>query len=305
MKTILEARDLCKTYIVDKRQNNVLKNINFSVKEGEMVAIMGPSGSGKSTLLYTVSGMDDATGGDVFFEDKNIAKLNGNELAALRLDEMGFIFQQMYMMKNLTILDNIVLPAMQSKKTKETKKEKMQRGEALMRKLGIIEIADNDINEVSGGQLQRACICRSMINKPRLLFADEPTGALNRTSSDEVMEDMTDCLVKGDKERVIEVLQNIMENAIKYGDGRQITIAFSEEEDCRLVSVVNTGSSIPEVELVHIFDSFYRGSNADHVRGSGLGLYICRSLMHRMDGEVFAEQSEDGFLVTVVIRKAG
>ena len=128
MKTILEARDLCKTYIVDKRQNNVLKNINFSVKEGEMVAIMGPSGSGKSTLLYTVSGMDDATGGDVFFEDKNIAKLDGNELAALRLDEMGFIFQQMYMMKNLTILDNIVLPAMQSKKTKETKKEKMQRG---------------------------------------------------------------------------------------------------------------------------------------------------------------------------------
>ena len=305
MKTILEARDLCKTYIVDKRQNNVLKNINFSVKEGEMVAIMGPSGSGKSTLLYTVSGMDDATGGDVFFEDKNIAKLNGNELAALRLDEMGFIFQQMYMMKNLTILDNIVLPAMQSKKTKETKKEKMQRGETLMRKLGIIEIADNDINEVSGGQLQRACICRSMINKPRLLFADEPTGALNRTSSDEVMEDMTDCLVKGDKERVIEVLQNIMENAIKYGDGRQITIAFSEEEDCRLVSVVNTGSSIPESELVHVFDSFYRGSNADHVRGSGLGLYICRSLMHRMDGEVFAEQSEDGFLVTVVIRKAG
>ena len=305
MKTILEARDLCKTYIVDKRQNNVLKNINFSVKEGEMVAIMGPSGSGKSTLLYTVSGMDDATGGDVFFEDKNIAKLNGNELAALRLDEMGFIFQQMYMMKNLTILDNIVLPAMQSKKTKETKKEKMQRGEALTRKLGIIEIADNDINEVSGGQLQRACICRSMINKPRLLFADEPTGALNRTSSDEVMEGMTDCLVKGDKERVIEVLQNIMENAIKYGDGRQITIAFSEEEDCRLVSVVNTGSSIPEAELVHIFDSFYRGSNADHVKGSGLGLYICRGLMHRMDGEVFAEQSEDGFLVTVVIRKAG
>ena len=305
MKTILEARDLCKTYIVDKRQNNVLKNINFSVKEGEMVAIMGPSGSGKSTLLYTVSGMDDATGGDVFFEDKNIAKLNGNELAALRLDEMGFIFQQMYMMKNLTILDNIVLPAMQSKKTKETKKEKVQRGETLMRKLGIIEIADNDINEVSGGQLQRACICRSMINKPRLLFADEPTGALNRTSSDEVMEGMTDCLVKGDKERVIEVLLNIMANAIKYGDGRQLTIAFSEEEDCRLVSVVNTGSSIPEAELVHIFDSFYRGSNADHVKGSGLGLYICRSLMHRMDGEVFAEQSEDGFLVTVVIRKAG
>ena len=190
MKTILEARDLCKTYIVDKRQNNVLKNINFSVKEGEMVAIMGPSGSGKSTLLYTVSGMDDATGGDVFFEDKNIAKLNGNELAALRLDEMGFIFQQMYMMKNLTILDNIVLPAAESKKSKESREEKQERGEQLMRKMGIIDIADNDINEVSGGQLQRACICRSMMNRPKLLFADEPTGALNRTSSNEVMDEL-------------------------------------------------------------------------------------------------------------------
>ena len=190
MKTILEARDLCKTYIVDKRQNNVLKNINFSVKEGEMVGIMGPSGSGKSTLLYTVSGMDDATGGDVFFEDKNIAKLNGNELAALRLDEMGFIFQQMYMMKNLTILDNIVLPAAESKKSRESRQEKQERGEQLMRKMGIIEIADNDINEVSGGQLQRACICRSMMNCPKLLFADEPTGALNRTSSNEVMDEL-------------------------------------------------------------------------------------------------------------------
>ena len=187
---ILEVKDLCKTYIVNKRQNNVLKNVNFTVREGEMVAIMGPSGSGKSTLLYTVSGMDDATSGSVLFDGKDITKIKSHELANLRLDEMGFIFQQMYMMKNLTILDNIVLPAMESKKGKETKKEKIQRGEGLMRKLGIIEVADNDINEVSGGQLQRACICRSMINKPKVLFADEPTGALNRTASNEVMEEL-------------------------------------------------------------------------------------------------------------------
>lgn len=190
MNIILEVNNLCKTYIANKRQNNVLKNVNFSVKKGEMIAIMGPSGSGKSTLLYTVSGMDNITAGSVRFCGKDISKMNAKKIAELRLDEMGFIFQQMYMMKNLTVLDNIVLPALQSAKNTLSKKEKIEYGKELMRKLGIIEIADNDINEVSGGQLQRACICRSMINHPNLIFADEPTGALNRTTSEEVMEEL-------------------------------------------------------------------------------------------------------------------
>lgn len=196
MGHLLEVKDICKTYVIDKRQNNVLRNVEFIVNDGEMVAIMGPSGSGKSTLLYSVSGMDNPTSGTVIFDGTDITKLKDKDLAELRLDEMGFIFQQMYMMKNLTILDNIVLPAIQSKKIKETRKEKMERGEELMRKLGIIEVADNDINEVSGGQLQRAAICRSIINKPKLLFADEPTGALNRTAASEVMDE----LVKLNKE---------------------------------------------------------------------------------------------------------
>ncbi|MBO5164654.1 MAG: ABC transporter ATP-binding protein [Ruminococcus sp.] len=191
MNKVLIANDLCKTYIVNKRQNNVLKNVNFSIDEGEMVAVMGPSGSGKSTLLYAVSGMDSITAGEVQFCGRNLSELKEKELADLRLDEMGFIFQQMYMLKNLTVLDNIILPACQSEKRKETRKETVQRGETLMRKLGIIDIADNDITEVSGGQLQRACICRSMINDPKIIFADEPTGALNRTSSNEVMEELT------------------------------------------------------------------------------------------------------------------
>ncbi len=187
---ILEVKDLCKTYIVNKRQNNVLKNVNFTIGEGEMVAVMGPSGSGKSTLLYAVSGMDSLTAGEVNFCGKNIAGMGERELADLRLDEMGFIFQQMYMLKNLTILDNIILPATQSKKQREPRRETARRGQDFMRRLGIIDIADNDINEVSGGQLQRACICRSMINDPKMIFADEPTGALNRASSDEVMEEL-------------------------------------------------------------------------------------------------------------------
>ena len=94
------------------------------------------------------------------------------------------------MLKNLTVLDNIVLPALQSKKNTLSKTEKVEKAKELMRKLGIIEIADNDINEVSGGQLQRACICRSMVNNPKVIFADEPTGALNRTSSSEVMDEL-------------------------------------------------------------------------------------------------------------------
>lgn len=191
MNTVLDVKDLCKTYITNKRQNNVLKNVNFKVEEGEMVAVMGPSGSGKSTLLYTVSGMDRMTAGEAKFCGENISELNDKKLAKLRLDDMGFIFQQMYMLKNLTVLDNIILPAVKSTKTKESRAEITERGLKLMKKLGIDDIANNDINEVSGGQLQRACICRSMINNPRVIFADEPTGALNRASSDEVMDELT------------------------------------------------------------------------------------------------------------------
>ena len=189
MKTIMEAKDLCKTYVIEKRQNNVLKNVSLKVEEGDMVAIMGPSASGKSTLLYSISGMDRPTSGQVTFNGKDITATPEKELAEIRLNEMGFIFQQMFMMKNLTVLDNILLPAVESEKG-GSKKEKLARAEELMRKLGIIGIADNDINEVSGGQLQRACICRSMMNSPKILFADEPTGALNRQSSIEVMDEL-------------------------------------------------------------------------------------------------------------------
>lgn len=189
-ENILEVKNLCKTYIADKRQNHVLRNVSLTIRKGEMAAVMGPSGSGKSTLLYTVSGMDTVTAGEVRFCGRNLAQLSASQLADLRLDEMGFIFQQMYMLKNLSVLDNIVLPACQSKKNTALRKEKVQFGQDLMRRLGIIEIADHDIHEVSGGQLQRACICRSLVNHPKMIFADEPTGALNRGASEEVMDEL-------------------------------------------------------------------------------------------------------------------
>ena len=132
MNTVLQTKGLCKTYIVNKRQNNVLKNIDLTIGEGEMVAVMGPSGSGKSTLLYCVSGMDRVTSGEVTFNGKDTTKLREKELAKLRLDEMGFIFQQMYMMKNLSVLDNIILPAVKSKKNSESRRQTEERGRALM-----------------------------------------------------------------------------------------------------------------------------------------------------------------------------
>ncbi|MDF2988247.1 MAG: transporter ATP-binding protein [Eubacterium sp.] len=189
MNKVLSVNNLCKTYIVNKKQNNVLRNVNFEMYEGEFTAIMGPSGSGKSTLLYTVSGMDQLTAGKVIFCGKDISSLSPNKMSEVRLNEMGFIFQQMHMLRNLSTYDNIIVSAYSSEagKTKEQRKKINEHAVELMRKLEIIDIADNDITEVSGGQLQRACICRALINNPKMLFADEPTGALNSKTSNEVM----------------------------------------------------------------------------------------------------------------------
>lgn len=181
MSERLVVKNLCK--------DGILKNISFTINAGEMVAVMGPSGSGKSTLLYQVSGMDHADSGEVWISSTEICALSEDDRARLRLEQMGFIFQQMNMLKNLNLLDNIMLPAFHLKKGKSSGKDIEQRARMLMRKMGIEELAQRKITEVSGGQLQRACICRSMINQPKILFADEPTGALNQSAAQEVMEE--------------------------------------------------------------------------------------------------------------------
>lgn len=117
------------------------------------------------------------------------------------------------------------------------------------------------------------------------------------------VDEISECLVKGDKNRMVEVLQNVMENAMKYGDGKRICISFGEEEDCKLIQIENSGSNLKKEELPNIFDSFYRGSNSTGMKGSGLGLYICKTLMRKMDGEIFAGMNEDVFCVTIVVRK--
>ena len=118
------------------------------------------------------------------------------------------------------------------------------------------------------------------------------------------VDNMEECIVKGDKNRMVEVLQNVMENAIKYGDGKWIRIWMEEEEDCKLIHILNSGCSLKKEELPNLFDSFYRGSNSTNVKGSGLGLYICKTLMRKMDGEIYAQIKEDAFCVTVVVKMA-
>lgn len=185
MGEVIKTIGLCK--------ENILYDVNFSMKQGEMTAIMGPSGSGKSTLLYQLSGMDRPDGGQVIFDGENICTYSEDMSADMRLNKMGFVFQQMNMLSNLSIIDNIILPAHQSqRRNKDSKKGEAElKSEAvtLMNKVGIAGLENRKITKVSGGQLQRACICRAIMNHPELLLADEPTGALNKASSEEIMEE--------------------------------------------------------------------------------------------------------------------
>lgn len=181
MAVLLMVDHLCK--------EGILKDISFAVDAGQMVAIMGPSGSGKSTLLYQVSGMDNADAGQVWVNNTEITALTEDEKARFRISQMGFVFQQMNMLKNLNVIDNIMLPAVGFGRRKKYHMEVHGKAVSLMKKMGIEDLAGRKITEVSGGQLQRACICRSMMNDPKILFADEPTGALNQTASREVMDE--------------------------------------------------------------------------------------------------------------------
>ncbi|HKL99787.1 MAG TPA: ABC transporter ATP-binding protein [Mobilitalea sp.] len=186
MEAILEARGLCKNFgEAREEQISVLKDVDLKLVKGEFVAIMGQSGSGKSTLLYNISGMDQTSSGTVIFDGDDISNLTDNEMSKLRLNKMGFVFQHSHLLKNMSIRDNILLPAFKAEA--KSKAEATKDTEALMKKLGIDKVGGNDITKVSGGQLQRAAICRALINQPRVLFCDEPTGALNSGASLEVM----------------------------------------------------------------------------------------------------------------------
>lgn len=163
----------------------ILNNVSFEINKGDFVGVMGPSGSGKSTLLYSISQMDSISDGRVLFEGRNLSEMKEKELSDIRLRKMGFVFQNAQMLKNLSVLDNIILPGLVAKK--EPAVVIRRRASNLMKKMGIEGLEARDVREVSGGQLQRASICRAMINHPAILFMDEPTGALNSAATDQIL----------------------------------------------------------------------------------------------------------------------
>lgn len=189
-KKLLKAIDLSKSYANDGLQTHVLNHINLEIYENDFTVIMGNSGSGKSTLLYCLSGMDNITSGEVYFNDTPIHKMKNKELSKFRRTEIGYIFQQMQLVSSINIYENIVVPGYLAKKY--SYKEVDSRATELLEIVGISDCKKRLPSQVSGGQKQRAAIARALINSPKLIFADEPTGALNSKSGTDVLNLLTE-----------------------------------------------------------------------------------------------------------------
>lgn len=183
---ILEVSGLKKTYVSRLGSNKVeaLKDVNFSIENGEYVAIMGESGSGKTTLLNILAALDKPTGGNVLLEGKNMAAIKDSEMAAFRRENLGYIFQDFNLLDTFTLEDNIYLPLVLAGKDYKTMSRAIK---PLAEKLGIEDLLKKYPYEVSGGQKQRAAVARALITEPKLILADEPTGALDSKSSDELL----------------------------------------------------------------------------------------------------------------------
>ena len=188
--TILSAKGLCKSFAHNGGQIHILSHVDMELYEGDFTVIMGASGSGKSTLLYALSGMDRATAGQVIYDEKDLVKMNEKGLAGLRHTDFGFIFQQMHLVSNLSLFENIAVPGYLNKSRSAAQVN--ERTEKLLEQMGISHIKAHLPSQVSGGEQQRCAIARAVINEPKLLFADEPTGALNRKNTTEVLNLLTE-----------------------------------------------------------------------------------------------------------------
>lgn len=186
MKKTVVCKDIIKSFGNGNEAQTVLNSVSVEIDEGEFVAVMGASGSGKFTLLYALSGMDCVDSGEIMFDGEDISSFDDTRLSDIRREKMGFVFQQPTLLKNLNLLDNIILPRIRNHR--KDVKQITEKAKSLMEQVGIANLAERDITQVSGGQLQRAGISRSLINDPKILFADEPTGALNSMSSDGIMD---------------------------------------------------------------------------------------------------------------------
>ena len=184
---LLHAEKLCKSYASDGMQNHVLRNIDLELREGQFTVVMGASGSGKSTLMYCLSLMDKATSGSLRYQDRNLANLSDNQMAQLRREEFGFVFQQIHLVANLTLFENIAVPGYLTMKARAAHR----RADDLLTQLGLDHLGRRLPTQVSGGQAQRAAVARALVNSPALLFADEPTGALNSSAGRQILDLLT------------------------------------------------------------------------------------------------------------------
>ena len=195
MKNIIETKKLCKTFSNGGIQQHVLKNIDLEIYEGDFTIIMGASGAGKSTLLYSLSGMDKPTLGSVLFDGTEITKMNTDELAIFRRSNCGFVFQQVYLVESMSVLDNIMAAGLLVFRDKKVLAKKA--GE-ILKAVNIDETLWNKFpSQISGGEAQRVGIARALINDPKLVFADEPTGALNSQTGKAVLDTLTKFNEKG------------------------------------------------------------------------------------------------------------
>jgi len=187
---LIQTEKLCKTFSSGGMQQHVLKNLDIHLVEGDFTIIMGRSGSGKSTLLYAISGMDKPTLGEIYFAGENIVKLNNDELAVFRRNHCGFVFQQIHLLDNMSVLDNVLASGLLVNKNK---REVVKLAKELLTRFGMNEISWSKFpTQLSGGEAQRVGVVRAIINNPKVLFADEPTGALNSSASEQVLDVFTD-----------------------------------------------------------------------------------------------------------------
>lgn len=190
MKNIcLSAKGLCKSFALGGNQVHVLQHVDLELYEGDFTVVMGASGSGKSTLLYALSGMDRATAGEVIYNGRDIVKMKEKELARLRYTDFGFIFQQMHLVGNLTLFENVAVPGYLNKVRPAAEVKK--RAERLLEQMSVSHVREHLPAQVSGGEQQRCAVARAVINLPKILFADEPTGALNRKNTTDVLDLLT------------------------------------------------------------------------------------------------------------------
>lgn len=182
---ILELKGIYKDYMLGKIKLPVLKDVNFSMEEGEYVAIMGPSGSGKSTLMNIIGCLDQATSGTFYLDGKDVRSCSENEMADIRLHKIGFVFQSFHLMPKQSALQNVEMPLNYAR---VPKKERRERALRALERVGLADRVDFKPNQLSGGQMQRVAIARAMVNNPKLILADEPTGALDSKSGAQVME---------------------------------------------------------------------------------------------------------------------